>query len=86
MIICFLVVRDSGLKIGRFQFFVFSAMIVTALGVGNEILEYYAQTYFGIIAAATVDDTWLDLISNTVGICAAALLLIPSFRSELFKE
>jgi hypothetical protein len=77
VIICFLVVRDNDVKIGRFQFLVFSAMVVTTLGVGNEILEYYAQTYFDIIAASTIDDTWLDLISNTVGIGITAALLTP---------
>src|SRR4051812_24709864 len=35
---CFLAARDAGLALGRLRFFVFAALVVTALGVGNELV------------------------------------------------
>ncbi len=37
-LICFLAALDSRVRIRRFQFFLFSFLIVIALGVANEIL------------------------------------------------
>lgn len=76
-LVCFLVVKDGKLDISKFQFFIISLLMVTALGVVNEIYEFILQNYFDKIAAATVDDTWLDLISNTVGILVAGICFIP---------
>lgn len=80
--LCFLVVKDSKLNIGRFQFFIFSFLIVTALGVGNEIIEFFLQHYFNIIFASTVTDTWLDLISNLIGTLIAAAVLVPFIKNN----
>jgi len=77
MLICFLVVRDSKLKINRFQFFVFSFLIVMTLGIANETIEYFLQTYAHYIFAPTPTDTWLDLISNLTGALAAGVILTP---------
>ena len=73
---CFFATRDSGVRINKFQFFVLSALIVLALGVANELLEFLLQSYAGIISAATPTDTWFDLASNTIGIGIASIFLV----------
>lgn len=79
---CFRVIKDTDMKIGRFQFFVFSFLIVTALGVGNELVEFFLQHFFHIIFAPTITDTWLDLLSNTIGILLGAAVLVPFVKSH----
>lgn len=74
---CFLAVRDSRLSLTRFQFFVIAALIVTALGVANELVEFVGQAYFGFVFAETITDTWLDLLSNSIGILFGALCFVP---------
>ncbi len=76
-LVCYLVARDVGRPITRFQFFVLSFLVVTALGVANEIFEFVAQNYLGLVVAKTLNDTWLDLISNTVGACIGAAIFVP---------
>jgi hypothetical protein len=76
-LVCYLVARDMGRPITRFQFFVLSFLVVTALGVANEVLEFFAQEYFGVVLAKNLNDTWLDLISNTTGALIGAALFVP---------
>jgi hypothetical protein len=77
-LVCFLAMKDSNISINKFQFFVMSSLIVTALGVGNEIAEFCAQSLgIGFIFSATPFDTWLDLVSNTVGLLIAAVCFVP---------
>ena len=71
-LVCFLIVRDSGLRISRFRFFIFTFLVVTALGVANEMLEFLLQSTTGLIFSPTPTDTWLDLASNLVGTLLAA--------------
>ncbi len=73
----YLVVRDFGFVFSKIAFLVLVGLIATALGVGNEILEYFLQNHLAYISADNINDTWLDLISNTVGIAVAALILTP---------
>ena len=73
VMVCFFVVRDTRLTISRFQFFIFSLLVVTAMGVANEIFEFFLQNYFHFVVTRSVDDTWLDLISNLVGALIAAM-------------
>jgi len=80
---CFFAARDSGVHISKFQFFVLSALIVITLGVANELLEFFLQENFGIISAATVTDTWLDLASNTLGILFASIFFVPFHKVGL---
>jgi hypothetical protein len=75
--VCFLAARDSSVHINKLQFFVFSVLIVLALGIANELLEFFLQEYFGFIFATSVDDTWLDLASNTIGIILASMCFVP---------
>lgn len=77
MLACFLVVKDSRIHIRKFQFFVFSFMVVTMLGVGNEIAECILQNYGTLEASTSINDTWLDLISNTIGIFIGSIAFTP---------
>lgn len=77
LLVCFLVVKDSGLQIRKFQFIFLSLLTVTALGVANEILEFFLQNYAGMTFSTSVNDTWLDLISNTVGMLIAVISFTP---------
>lgn len=77
ILVCFLSVKDYGLQMNRLQFFILSALTITALGVGNEIFECILQNYLGYISAETINDTWLDLISNTGGIILALAIFTP---------
>lgn len=81
-LVCFLAVRDARIPVSRFQFFVFSFLVVTTLGVANEIAEFFLQTVTGIVYTPTITDTWLDLSSNTVGIMIAAACFTPFIKKE----
>src|SRR3989338_874868 len=85
VLICFLAVKDSGVKIKSFQFFIMSISIAILFGVANEILEYILQNHFGFIFADSVNDTWLDLISNTVGALLASICLIPFIKKDFLN-
>jgi hypothetical protein len=76
-LVCFLAVRDSGVHINKFQFFLFSALIVLALGIANELMELILQECNVMVSATTVDDTWLDLASNVIGVAIASVCLVP---------
>lgn len=80
--VCFLAWRSSSVTINRFQFFFFSFLFVIMLGVANEILEYFLQNYTSLHFASTVNDTWLDLLSNVIGILIASVVFLP-FRRHL---
>ncbi|MDE1944387.1 MAG: hypothetical protein KGI78_04430 [Patescibacteria group bacterium] len=83
---CVLAARAAGLAIGRARFLALAALAVTALGVGNELLELVLQRYFSLTFAAGPLDTWLDLASNTVGIALGALLLLPLVPARAFTQ
>ncbi len=76
-LVCFLAARDSGIRLKKFQFFLFSFLVVIALGVLNEVIEFLLQYCFDIISAKTPVDTWLDLNSNIVGILIASVCFVP---------
>ncbi len=83
--VCFLAARDSRVKINRFQFLLVSLLVVTALGVANEIIEFFLQYYFAkydLFFATTINDTWLDLVSNTIGILLAAAVFVPHIKKR----
>lgn len=69
-----LVIRDTQTHLTRLQFFTLGFLVVTALGVANELLEFVAQHYTSIIFAGSIYDTWWDLLSNTAGACVGGLL------------
>lgn len=81
-LMCFLAAKDSGLQIRKFQFFLFSFLVVISLGVLNEVIEFLLQYYFDIISANTPIDTWLDLNSNIIGILIASICFVPFVSSK----
>ena len=81
---CYLATKDSKVNITTFQFFIFSFLLVTALGVGNELLEFFLQETTGEIFSNSNIDAWLDLASNTVGALLASAVFVPIF-SKLKK-
>ena len=80
--VCFLAAKFSEVKLGRARFALFSFLLVTALGVLNEVIEFILQNYFDFFFTAKVNDTWLDLISNWVGILVAGLIFVPLWRGQ----
>lgn len=84
--ICFLAVRDGAVKIGRFRFFLFSFLIVIALGTANEIAEFYLQNFFHVGFAGNVNDTWLDLMSNVTGALIAAACFMPFVPTSVIDK
>jgi len=77
---CFFAARDSRANINKFQFFLFSALIVLALGIANELFELLLQEYGGFVFIQSVIDTWLDLASNVVGVIIAGACLVPFYK------
>lgn len=82
---CFLAARDSVLPVGRVRFFIMAMLIVTVLGVLNELAELFLERCCNLPLPKTLDDTWLDLLSNTTGLLFAALCFVP-FVSAGFEE
>jgi ABC-type Co2+ transport system permease subunit len=80
--VCFLATRNSGVHVNKFQFFMFGALIVLVLGIANELLEFILQNYWGFIMSISVNDTWLDLASNSVGVILASIFFVP-FHKEI---
>lgn len=77
VLVCFLSFKDHGFSMSRFQFGVISILLATAFGTGNELLEFFLQSNYGLVANAGLNDTWLDLTSNTFGTFIALPLLLP---------
>jgi len=81
-LVCFFAVRVSQLGLNRFQFFFIAALIVSTLGVGNEVLEFFLQKYTTLPFAQSIDDTWLDLVSNTVGLLIGLAIFTPFVKAS----
>ncbi len=81
-IACWLAIRDSEIRIDRVRFVILSILIVSCLGIANEIMEFMLQSITGVVYADSINDTWLDLISNTVGIVVAAVIFVPFIKSD----
>ncbi|MFA6475032.1 MAG: hypothetical protein WCV88_02395 [Patescibacteria group bacterium] len=83
LLICFLAAKDSAVKINRLQFAVFSFLITITLGTFNENAEFYLQNYWYetlyLVFSRTVNDTWLDLVSNAVGAILGVICFVPFF-------
>ena len=79
---CFFAARDMNIRASRLKIFIFSFMAVTTLGVFNELMEFFLQSTVGLQSAETITDTWLDLVSNTVGILLSALVTMPFLHSD----
>jgi len=73
---CVLAARDTGLTIGRLRFFIVATLLVTFMGVANELVEFVLDTYTSLLFSSSRIDTWLDLASNVLGILIAAVCLL----------
>lgn len=72
--------KFNGFIVNKFQYALIGFLIVMSLGIVNEIFECYLQNTFAIIAAATINDTWFDLISNAGGALLALIITIPLLK------
>lgn len=77
VLVCFLAIKDSNTTVNKFQFFIISISMAALFGTANEILEFILQNLLGLTAAYTINDTWLDLISNTIGSIIGVIALMP---------
>ena len=86
IVACFFAAKDlqmfQGFSVNRVQYFVLSFLVVMFLGIVNEIAECFLQNIFGFIAAATINDTWFDLISNLIGAVTAISITIPFIQAK----
>jgi hypothetical protein len=74
---CAFAARDAGLAIGRPRFVMAALLLVTLMGVGNELVEFALQRFASLRFAAGPLDTWFDLASNMVGVAIGAALFTP---------
>ncbi|MCC7432943.1 hypothetical protein IT412_05485 [Candidatus Peregrinibacteria bacterium] len=79
---CFLVVKNLKLRMNIFPFILFSFLIVMSLGIANELLEFFLQSYSPLIFANSINDTWLDLTSNFIGTIVAIAIFTPFIRNK----
>lgn len=86
IVACFFAAKDlqvfKQFSVNRIQYFVFSFLVVMFLGIVNEIAECFLQNVFGFIAAATINDTWFDLMSNLIGALTALVVTIPFIEAK----
>ena len=80
--ICFRALRDAGQRMDPMRFIILAGLLATALGVANEIAEFFLQLYTQAIFSDSALDTWYDLLSNTVGILCSAPLLALFLRGK----
>ena len=71
----YMAVIDADIKMCSIQFFLLGFLLVSTLGVVNELFELMLDIYTGISFAPHRLDTWFDLLSNTVGIIVSGIFL-----------
>lgn len=76
MLISYLSFKDSGVKLNKLQIILLSVLIVTFLGILNEIFEFFVQMNTNLIFASHINDTWLDLTSNMFGIIIGSVFVL----------
>ena len=81
-LVYFFAIRDGSIAVSTFQFFTMGILVVCALGIGNELLEFFLQHYLGATFAVGSEDTWFDLLSNTLGAFTAGILFVPLLQSH----
>lgn len=78
LFMCYRIVRDGRFRTTRLQFVIFSFLIVTVFGVANEVFEFFGQNFTSfLVFADSINDTWLDLISNSAGAGLGILICTP---------
>lgn len=85
-LVVFLAQRDSKISIGYLQFAIMSILLVSFFGICNEILEYLMQEFFRYTFARSIEDTWLDLISNLIGSVIGVVSLAYFFKYKKIEK
>lgn len=78
----FLSLKDSKVKINLWKSSVIIFLLTTTFGVFNELLEFWLQSFLPIRFATSIEDTWLDLASNAVGILVAIFIFYSLVLSK----
>ncbi|MBI5004077.1 hypothetical protein HZC00_03215 [Candidatus Kaiserbacteria bacterium] len=81
-LLCFLAAYESMPHMGALRFIATTALVVTALGVANEITEFILGHLTNSVHAFDRYDTEWDLISNSIGLCASMLIFAPFLRKK----
>lgn len=76
----YLVAHDTKISLTRFQYFGASMLIVIALGVLNEHVEFLLHTITPYTFTPHITDTWLDLASNTSGALLGTLICMTGIH------
>ncbi len=76
MLISYLALKDSKVKINKLQMILLSILIVTFLGVLNEIAEFLGEIFTSLVFADNIYDTWYDLTSNLFGIILGCVFVL----------
>jgi hypothetical protein len=77
-IVVFLALKDAKIKLKSWVVLLIGFMVVTLLGLFNEVLEILIQKNIGFTLATSLDDTLLDLLSNNIGLVLAYLVSLRS--------
>lgn len=80
-LICLLAVKDSKTEISNKNLLLTGFVIVTVLGISNELIEYFLQNHIDFVFAPNSTDTELDLASNIIGYFISSIYLV-SFKSK----
>lgn len=76
MLVSYLAFKDSQAKINKLQMILLSILIVTFLGVLNEIAEFLGEIFTSLVFADNIYDTWYDLTSNLFGIILGCVFVL----------
>lgn len=82
----FLSLRDAKVNVSFWKSAILVFLLTTTFGVFNEILEFIGQKYTTIVFANSIEDTWLDLTSNTIGILIGIFISLLFINKRLIKS
>jgi hypothetical protein len=77
-VVVFLALKDAKIKLKSWVVLLIGFMVVTLLGLFNEVLEIMVQKNIGFVLATSLNDTLLDLLSNNIGLVLAYLVSLRS--------
>ncbi|MDP3956140.1 MAG: hypothetical protein Q8Q18_02765 [bacterium] len=77
-----LAVRDAKMSQSRWRLVFFGVLVITSLGVINELAEFALSYVVDYEFARNIFDTWFDLTSNTIGLSIGALIMLPVMKKK----
>lgn len=80
------VLVDTQIRIRPLQFVVLSVLIATSAGVAYELLEFLGEMLTQMSFQSGTYDTWLDLLSNSVGALLAASIAAYAVHRESITD